>query len=145
MDLSEIYTELIAEHSNNKENKHEMDNPTIRLRGVNPSCGDDIELMLRVEDGVISDASFTGIGCAISQASTSMMIDDIKGKTLKEAEALLTTFIGMIQREVTDPDQIDTLGEAAALQNVSNMPARVKCAVLPWRTLENAIHEEQGK
>lgn len=145
MDLSEIYTELIAEHSNNKENKHEMDNPTIRLRGVNPSCGDDIELMLRVEDGVISDASFTGIGCAISQASTSMMIDDIKGKTLKEAEELLTTFIGMIQREVTDPDQIDTLGEAAALQNVSNMPARVKCAVLPWRTLENAIHEEQGK
>jgi len=145
MDLSEIYTELIAEHSNNKENKHEMDNPTIRLRGVNPSCGDDIELMLRVEDGVISDASFTGIGCAISQASTSMMIDDIKGKTLKEAEELLTTFIGMIQREVTDPARIDTLGEAAALQNVSNMPARVKCAVLPWRTLENAIHEEQGK
>lgn len=143
IDLSGIYTELISEHSQNSENRRDIENPTIKLRGVNPSCGDDIELMLVVEDGIIQDAAFNGQGCAISQASTSMMVDDIKGKTLEEAESLLETFIGMIQREVDDPEQIEKLGEAAVLQNVSNMPARVKCAVLPWRTLQDAIADTE--
>ena len=141
MDLSQIYTELIAEHSNNSPNRHEMEHPTVKLRGLNPSCGDDIELMLCIQEGVVTDASFTGEGCAISQASTSMMIEAIRGKTLAQAQALVQTFVGMIQREVNDSDELETLGEAAALQNVSNMPARVKCAVLPWRTLENAIKQ----
>ena len=85
MSLTDIYTELIAEHSRSTENKHELAGATIKERGHNPSCGDEITLELIVEAGKIKDAAFTGVGCAISQASTSMMIDLVKGKSVEEA------------------------------------------------------------
>ncbi len=139
MELSEIYTEIIAEHSKSLRNKKHMDNPTVTLKGRNPSCGDEIELELKLENGVIRDALFTGVGCAISQASTSMMIDLIRGQTVEKAQALIDTFLGMIKRDITDDEQLEVLDEAAALKNISNMPARVKCAVLSWHTLEDGI------
>ncbi|MDT8718086.1 SUF system NifU family Fe-S cluster assembly protein [Clostridium sp. 19966] len=139
MDLSSIYTELIAEHNSSTRNKRKIDNPDMVMKGKNPSCGDEIELQLKIKDDLIEDAAFTGIGCAISQASASMMIDLIKGKTVEEAEELIHIFLGMIKREIVDDEKLEVLDEAIAMKNISNMPARVKCAVLSWHTLEDAI------
>lgn len=139
MDLSSVYTEIIAEHNKSGRNKKHLSNPTITLQGRNPSCGDEIALELKVENNIIQDASFTGVGCAISQASTSMMIDLVRGQTVETAQQLIDTFLGMIKREITDEDQLEILDEAIALKNISNLPGRVKCAVLSWHTLENAI------
>ncbi len=142
MNLDSIYTDLIAEQSRNTANKHPLKAPTITLKGRNPSCGDEINLELQVENGVIADASFTGVGCAISQASTSMMIDLIRGETVEKARHLIELFLGMIKREITDEAVLEELDEAIALKNISNMPARVKCAVLSWHTLDEALQKE---
>lgn len=142
MELNQIYTQILTEHNNSKRNKHHVDSPTVTLKGVNPSCGDEIELELREKDGVIEDAGFTGVGCAISQASASIMIDLIKGKTTQEALKLAKIFLGMIKNEVTDEGELEQLDEAIALRDIAHMPARVKCAVLGWHTLENALGGE---
>lgn len=142
MDINEIYTELIMEQSRNKINKRELVDATHNELGHNPSCGDEITLHLKIKDDIIEDASFTGVGCAISQASTSMMIDIIKGKDTKEARSLVEKFIGMIKKECVDEESLEELGDAIALQNISNMPARVKCAVLAWRTLDEIINKK---
>ncbi|MCI7613694.1 MAG: SUF system NifU family Fe-S cluster assembly protein [Selenomonadaceae bacterium] len=117
------------------ENRHHLALPTVAQKGRNPSCGDEITLELQVENGVIKDAAFTGIGCAISQASTSIMIDLIKGEPVEQARHLADLFLKMIKGEITDDDELEELDEALALKNISRMPARVKCAVLSWRTL----------
>lgn len=140
MNLEQIYTELIREHNKNPINKGEMEDATVSERGHNPSCGDDITLHLKIEDNTVVKASFTGVGCAISQASTSMMIELVEGKTLEEAKKLLEVFLGMIRKE-TDDKELEILGDAIVLQNISNMPARVKCGTLPWHTLKIAIEE----
>ena len=139
MDLKNLYREIVNEHNLNPLHKHPMEGATHELRGVNPSCGDDIVLFLKVEDGVVKEASFTGEGCAISQASCDMMCDQVTG--LKEAEALnrAALFHGMIRGEVTDEASLETLDEAASLQDVSHMPARVKCAMLGWRTMKEVL------
>lgn len=142
MAIEQIYTEILTEHNNSKRNKHHIENPTAVLKGVNPSCGDEIELELREENGVIADAGFTGVGCAISQASASIMIDLIKGKTTPEALQLAKTFFGMIKNEITDENELEPLEDAIALKDISHMPARVKCAVLGWHTLENAVQKQ---
>lgn len=139
MNLSEIYTEVITEHSTSARNRRHLEQASVTLAGKNPSCGDEIELELLVRDGKIADASFTGVGCAISQASASMMIDLVRGKSLPEARQLAELFTAMIQRKVTNDRDLEPLEEAAALKNVSNLPARVKCAAMPWHTLETAI------
>ncbi len=139
MGIEQIYTEVLQEHLNSKRNKHPITNPTVRLNGVNPSCGDEIELELRMTDGVIEDAGYTGRGCAISQASTSIMIDLIKGKSVEEAVKLADTFFGMIKHEITDEEKLEILEDAIALKDISHMPARVKCAVLGWHTLKDGI------
>lgn len=139
MDLNQIYTQLIMEHNKSGHNKRSLSNPDKVERGHNPSCGDDISLELKLDGDKITDASFTGLGCAISQASTSIMIDLIKGKTVTEALQLVETFLAMIRREIKDQTQLQKLEDAVILQNISNMPARVKCAVLAWHTLKEAI------
>jgi nitrogen fixation NifU-like protein len=143
LELNQIYTQILTEHNNSTRNKHHIENPTATLKGVNPSCGDEIELELREKNGVIEDAGFTGVGCAISQASASIMIDLIKGKSTDEALKLAQTFFGMVKNEITDEKQLEVLDEAIALKDISHMPARVKCAVLGWHTLENAIKGEK--
>lgn len=142
MGISDLYNQIIVENSRSPHHRHAVSDATISLEGVNPSCGDDITLQLRVKDGVVQEAGFTGEGCAISQASTSLMIDLIEGKTVEEANQLATLFFGMIKGEVKDEDELDVLGDAVALQGVSHMPARVKCAVLAWHTLQDALGEK---
>ena len=96
-------------------------------------------MTVELEDGIIKDAAFTGIGCAISQASTSIMIDLVKGEPVEQARHLADLFLKMIKGEITDDDDLEELDEALALKNISRMPARVKCAVLSWRTLQEII------
>lgn len=144
MELKQLYREIINEHNLHPTHKHDLEAPTMVLNGVNPSCGDDINLQLKVENGVITDAAFNGSGCAISQASADIMIDLILGKTESEALRIAGDFMGMIRGTATQ-DQVDELDEAAALQDISHMPARVKCAVLGWRTMKQMIEDLQKK
>lgn len=137
--MDQLYTELILEHNQDKRNKHELNEFTVSEHGHNPSCGDDLTLQVKIEDGMIKDAAYTGSGCAISQASASMMIDIIKGKSVEEALRLVELFLGMIKKDVTDDEKLEELEDAIALKNISNMPARVKCAVLAWHTLKEAL------
>ncbi len=138
MEIKQLYREIVNEHNLHPNHKGTMTDPTLVLRGVNPSCGDDINLQLRIENDVITDAMFDGSGCAISQASVDMMIDDIIGKSREEALDLAGRFMGMIRGTGTEED-LELLDEAAALQDVAHMPARVKCAVLGWHTMEEAL------
>lgn len=143
MDTKELYREILNEHNINPTHKINMENPTFCLEGVNPSCGDQITLQLKIgDDGKISDASFIGSGCAISQASTDMMADLIIGKTKEEALKLAEIFDKMIKGTVSE-EELEQLDEAAALQDISHMPARVKCAMLSWRTMKQMLGIEQ--
>jgi len=137
--MSKLYTELIMEHNSSKRNKRELENPDKTERGHNPSCGDEISLSVKFNGDIIEDMAFTGSGCAISQASTSIMIDLIKGKSKQEALSLVETFISMIKREITNEEELLALEDAMVFQNIQNMPARVKCAVLAWHTLKESL------
>ncbi len=140
-DLTDVYNELIMEHSMNSYNKKELEDADYSEVGHNPNCGDEITLQLKVNNGVIEDMAFLGHGCAISQASTSIMIDTLKGKTIEEAKEIIKTFIEMIKRETLDEEELKKLEDAIAFKNVSNMPARVKCALLAWHTLEDMLNK----
>ena len=140
-DLTDVYNDLIMEHSMNSYNKRKLDDCTCSEKGHNPNCGDEIELQIKLNGDIIEDMAFTGHGCAISQASTSIMIDVLKGKTIAEAKDIIKTFIEMIKREVTDEAELEKLEDAIAFRNVSNMPARVKCALLAWHTIEDMLNE----
>lgn len=138
MENRNFYNEILTEHNVRPEFKHDLSDANIVLEGVNANCGDDIWLKLKVENGMILDGAFTGVGCAISQASADIMLGMIIGKTEDEARALGATFLKMIKGEATE-EEMEKLGEASAFQDISHMPARVKCAVLGWHTLEEAL------
>lgn len=140
-ELNDIYTDVIMEQSMATYNKHKMDNATGSEHGHNPSCGDDITLEIKMNEDKIEDIAFTGHGCAISQASTSIMIDLLKGKTKEEALKLISVFLKMIKREDVSEEELEELEEANALKNISNMPARVKCAELAWYTMEKLLEK----
>ena len=140
--MDDIYNDLIMEHSMNSYNKKELDDATFSEMGHNPNCGDEIKLEVKVNNGIIEDMAFTGHGCAISQASTSIMIDTLKGKTVEEAKKIIETFIEMIKRETKDEKDLEILEDAIAFKNVSNMPARVKCALLAWHTMEDILNKD---
>lgn len=142
-DLTEIYNDLIMEHSMNSYNKKKLEGADYSEIGHNPNCGDEITLELKLDGDKIEDMAFTGHGCAISQASTSIMIDTLKGKTIEEAKEIVKTFIEMIKRETTDEEQLKKLEDAIAFRNVSNMPARVKCALLAWYTIEDILDKTE--
>ncbi|MCR5720769.1 MAG: SUF system NifU family Fe-S cluster assembly protein [Lachnospiraceae bacterium] len=129
-----FYNEIINDHNLKPYHKRAVEGANFTLEGVNPSCGDDIILELKVEDGIIVDGGFTGDGCAISQASADIMLDLIIGKTQEEAVRLSDIFLRMIKGSITDAEK-EELEEAGILESVSHMPARVKCAVLGWRTM----------
>ena len=139
--LSDVYNELIMEHSMNSYNKKNLENADFCELGHNPNCGDEITLEVKLDGNVIEDMAFHGRGCAISQASTSIMIDTLKGKTVEEAREIVKTFVEMIKRETTDEEELKKLEDAIAFKNVSHMPARVKCALLAWHTLENILEK----
>ena len=140
--MDDIYNDLIMEHSMNSYNKKKLEKYDFCEKGHNPNCGDEIELQLKLNGDIIEDMAFTGHGCAISQSSTSIMIDVLKGKTIEEAKKIIEIFFGMIKREITDDKELERLEDAIAFKNVSNMPARVRCALLAWHTIEKIIREK---
>lgn len=136
--MSNFYNEILTDHNMHPCHKYELSCCTCTRDGVNPSCGDEITLNLMIENGVIKDGSFTGSGCAVSQASADIMLDLVIGKSTDEALRLNELFMKMIRGEADD-DEIDELEEAGALSDISHMPARVKCALLGWRTMTEMI------
>ena len=144
-DLSNMYNDLIMEHSMNSYNKKKLKNSDFCELGHNPNCGDEINLEIKFNENIIENIAFTGHGCAISQASTSIMIDTLKGKTIDEAKNIINIFMKMIKREYVDNESLKKLGDAIAFKNISNMPARVKCALLSWHTMEDILNNKYGK
>lgn len=140
--VGNIYTAALMQHNSHPDYKYEMEGCTCSHEGVNPSCGDELTLRLRIEDGVIEEASFVGSGCAVSQASADMMADLITGETVEEAKRLVGLFLGMIKGEALSEEDKEDLDEAAELESISRMPARVKCAELAWRTLEKLLADK---
>ena len=138
MENRNFYNEILTEHNVHPEFKHDLPDADIVLEGVNPSCGDDLWLKLRTDGDTIVDGAFIGDGCAISQASADIMLGMVIGRKKDEALQLGQTFMRMIQGEASE-EEIESLEEASALRDIAHMPARVKCAVLGWRTLKEAI------
>lgn len=138
MENRNFYNEILTEHNVHPEFKHDLPDADIVLEGVNPSCGDDIWLKLRTDGDTIVDGAFIGDGCAISQASADIMLGMVIGRKKDEALQLGQTFMRMIRGEASE-EEIESLEEASALRDIAHMPARVKCAVLGWRTLKEAI------
>lgn len=142
-DLRELYQELILDHSKRPRNRGKLANSTHHATGLNPLCGDQLELYLQIRDGRVADASFEGSGCAISTASASLLTESVKGLLTSEAIALFKT----VQTLVTGGDSGDLLARFPKLgvfAGVSEFPARVKCASLAWHTLEHAIQNKHG-
>ena len=140
--VGNIYTAALMRHNSHPDYKYEMEDFTCSHEGINPSCGDELTLQLRIEGDVIEEASFVGSGCAVSQASADMMADLITGESVKEAKRLVGLFLGMIKGETLSEEDKEDLDEAAELESISRMPARVKCAELAWRTLEKLLAEK---
>lgn len=140
--LHELYQEILLEHNNKPRNFRKLEDANRQADGYNPLCGDQITLYLKVEDDVIADVAFQGVGCAISRASASMLTQSIKGETLAKAEEIFDGFHALI----TDPDadvDYDLLGDLEMLSGVSAFPTRIKCAVLAWHTLNAAIEGKE--
>ena len=140
MENRSFYNEVLTEHNVHPEFKHDLPDADIVLNGVNPSCGDDIWLKLKLDGDTVVDGAFVGDGCAISQASADIMLGMVIGRSRAEALELANKFMRMIKGEATE-DEIEDLEEASALRDISHMPARVKCAVLGWRTLKEALEK----
>ena len=141
LDLRELYQEIIIDHNRNPRNFREMAHPTVEAKGYNPLCGDKLTVYITLSDDVVQDISFMGCGCAISQASASLMTDALKGKTIAEAHALFEQF----HRMLTSDDEIQAISvdKLTVLAGVRAFPARVKCATLAWHTLESALNKEK--
>jgi len=141
-DLKALYQEIILDHNRNPRNFTAMEDASCSVEGYNPLCGDHYTIFLRIDHDVISKISFQGSGCAISKASASVMSSVLKGKTRGEAEKLFEKFHRLVRGEKSE-DQADDLGKLAAFAGVSEFPARVKCAILPWHTMKNALEEKK--
>ncbi len=137
--LRELYQQVILDHNRNPRNFREMADATGKIEGYNPLCGDHYTVFVRLEGDRIADISFTGAGCAISKASASVMSSVLRGKTRKEAERLFRDFHGLVTGTQASEEEIERLGKLAAFAGVSEFPARVKCASLPWHTLHAVL------
>lgn len=139
-DLRELYQEVILDHNKSPRNFRQLENPSHTAEGVNPLCGDRIHLYVSLgEDGVIDDVSFQGSGCAISKASASLMSSAVKGKTTAEATELFQRFQNMVTSDMDELPDVEKLGKLAVFAGVREFPTRVKCAVLAWHALNEAL------
>ena len=138
-DLRELYQEVILDHRKQPRNFREMEEANRRLEGYNPLCGDRVTIYLQVKDDVVQDASFQGMGCAISTASASMMTEFLKGKTVEEAEVVFQHFQDLVTGK---SEGSGGMGKLVVFAGVSEFPLRVKCATLPWHTLRAALRQQ---
>jgi nitrogen fixation NifU-like protein len=142
-DLKALYQEIILDHNRNPRNFKKMEDASCSVDGYNPLCGDHYTIFLKLDNGIIKEISFQGSGCAISKASASVMSTVLKGKTRAEAEVLFEKFHHLVRGENKNEKIAEELGKLAAFAGVSEFPARVKCAILPWHTMKNALEEKK--
>ena len=144
-EFDELYRELILDHYRNPRHREPLAQPDVVAEGYNPLCGDEVELRLAFEDGVVRDVSFGGRGCSISRASGSMLTDLVIGKPVADARRLSALFTKMLTEPEGEPPE--ELGDLEAFQGVARLPVRVKCATLAWHTLEDGLeqHESGGR
>lgn len=140
----DLYKEIILDHYRSKKNRRRMDSPDYHQEGVNPSCGDDIELFIRANDGVISEITYDGIGCSICTASANMLCEALVGSTVEDAMKVLGHFKGMLTKS-EEPDFPDSASDLEAMQGVRDYPVRIKCALLAWNTLDQILAEMKDK
>jgi len=144
LNLNSLYQDLILDHSRKPRNKGELPEKTVEIHMANPVCGDEIRLQLQIEDGKIVEARHVGQGCSISQAAVSMMTNLIKGRELSEAEGVAERFTAMMHGD-EEAARDRTMGDLRALQGVSKFPVRIKCALLAFDALQEAIKKERGE
>lgn len=143
--LENLYQEMILDHNRNPRNFKTLPHPNAHSHGYNPLCGDDYELFVTItEEGTISDIGFQGSGCAISKSSASLLTSIVKGKTVAEALRLAKDFHDLVTRDDVSPEQRTHIGRLAIFEGVKQYPVRVKCAMLIWRTLEDALQQKRA-
>jgi nitrogen fixation NifU-like protein len=142
-DLKALYQEIILDHNRHPRNFKKMEDASCSVDGYNPLCGDHYTVYLKMDGDVITEISFQGSGCAISKASASVMSTVLKGRTRAEAEAMFENFHHLVRGENENVKNVEDLGKLAAFAGVSEFPARVKCAILPWHTMKNALEEKK--
>jgi nitrogen fixation NifU-like protein len=140
--LDDLYKEVILDHYKSPRNKRPLEDATVSLHKTNPLCGDEITIHARLQDGTVAAIAFEGQGCSISQASASMLTEAVEGKSVDDAAALAGEFRSMMEGKV-DPDE-DAFGDLVALKGVAKYPVRIKCAVLGWDVLQDALAEADG-
>lgn len=141
--VDDLYRETILDHYHNPRNRGTIDDATVSTEGVNPLCGDELRLFLKIEDGVVSDIKLESRGCSINTASGSMMSELVLGKSLSDAKAVISEFKNMMLNKGEDITLSEDLEELEALQGVKKYPVRIKCALLPWNTLDEGLKDKK--
>ena len=142
MSLDDLYKEVILDHYKNPRNKRALPEASVSLHKNNPLCGDEITIHAKLQDGTVAEVAFEGQGCSISQASASMLTEAVQGRSEKDAAGLAEEFRSMMEGRA-EPDE-DQLGDLMALRGVVKYPVRIKCAVLGWDVLQDALAEAAG-
>ena len=143
-DLQDLYQAIILDHNRRPKNYGALDGATTSAEGRNPLCGDEVKVELRIADDEIADVRFTASGCAVSRASASIMTQAVKGKSRAEVERLFTQFHELVTGKLKpDAKESRAMGEIAAFSGVSRFPVRVKCASMPWHTLQAALRGDE--
>jgi nitrogen fixation NifU-like protein len=144
MQLDNLYQEVILDHYKNPQNKKLIEGPDAQVHHVNPSCGDEVTLAVKLDGDLVSSVSWEGVGCSISQASTSIMSDLLIGKSLAQAEEIAASFLTLMQSKGSQAGDEILLEDAVALAGVSQYPARIKCALLGWMAFKDATVQAQS-
>ncbi len=142
--LRELYQQVILDHNKNPRNFRKMEHPDGFAHGNNPLCGDQIDVYLKLKDGIVEDVSFEGQGCAICTSSASMMTLALKGRSEQEAHALFESFHHALTEDAPHPEDVP-LGKLSVLKGVKDYPVRVKCATLAWHTFDAALRKFKGE
>ena len=142
--INELYQSVILDHNRHPRNKRALNDSCICSQGYNPSCGDNITVFARIDNGIIHEITFDGEGCAISQASASLMTELMTKKSIEEAQNIINMFLEMLQSDGTISDnQMATLGDICALSGVKKFPMRIKCATLAWHAANDIIQQSK--
>lgn len=142
--ISQLYQEVILDHNKNPRNFGVLDHHNHFAEGKNPLCGDQIDIMMVIENGIITDIKFNGSGCAISKASASIMTSVLKGKSAEEAQKMFEEFQAIITSDTDEELDLEQLGKLAVFAGVREFPARVKCAGLAWHTMLAAVQSDEN-
>jgi len=143
-ELRELYQEVILDHNKSPRNYRAIEDANRTATGKNPLCGDSVVVYANVQNGIIEDISFQGLGCAISKSSASLMTTELKGKSVEEAHEIFNTFHDMVTGDPSVEADADSLGKMVVFAGVREYPARVKCASLAWHTIEAALSDQHN-